>query len=109
MFKGRSLKITLIIVAQVADADLFGSSGIRENFTVRISLGQMTTTRYKMVFDMPKKDLPPTSKVVGSGYLYLNGRIYSYTAPRLNKQGEPSAELDGSGTFAKRLKGAINR
>lgn len=109
LFKGRSLKITLIVVAQVADSELFGSSGIREQFNLRISLGTMTTTRCKMVFDMPKKDLPPTSKIIGSGYLYLNGRVYSYTAPRLSYKDEPSAELDGSGTIVKRLKGAINR
>lgn len=109
LFKGRSLRITLIVVAQIVDAELFGSSSIRDQFSLRISLGTMTTTRCKMIFDIPKKDLPPTSKIVGSGYLYLNGRIYSYTAPRLNDKGEPSAKLDGSGTFAKRLKGAINR
>lgn len=109
LFKGRSLKITLIVVAQVVDSELFSSSGIREQFNIRINLGHITSTRSQMIFDCSKKDLPSTTTEVGSGYIFINGRIYSYTAPRLPKQGEPTAELLGSGTFAQRLKGAINR
>lgn len=109
LLKGRSLKVTIIVVSQIVDSTLFGSSGLREQFNVKVSLGDITTTRCKMLFDCPKKDLPPKSNMIGSGYIYINGKIYSYIAPRLSEKGEPALEKKGSGTFAKRLKGAINR
>ena len=53
---------------------------LRDNLSVRIALGNMSSEAYRMVFGEDIKDLSSVS-AVGGGYIYLDGLGWSKPKP----------------------------
>lgn len=78
LMMGRSYQIHVIIAQQRADAEYFKSA--RDNFTLRIGLGNMSTESSKMLFPDYTDRLMP-DKGQGKGYMSDGQNFYEIVVP----------------------------
>lgn len=77
ILKGRQAGVEVVMMMQRPDANILGGS-IREQFGVRVKLGNMSDEGKKMIFgsnDINLKNI----KVVGAGHIQINGDLYANT------------------------------
>ncbi|PEZ58145.1 hypothetical protein CN372_26095 [Bacillus anthracis] len=71
MMMARSYNCHIIVALQRADADYF-SKGARDNFTLRLGLGKLSTELKTMIFEDGKQDIVSLGR--GKGYLDVDGK-----------------------------------
>lgn len=84
LFTGRATNINIIVVSQSVSAKLLGDSEIRSQFHCKIHLGALSREKSEMLFGMSRNRVPERDNVMGSGYIELNERVYSYIAPTMD-------------------------
>lgn len=86
ILKGREMGVFCVLSTQQPNAQNIPTE-LRDNLSVRLALGNMSSEAYRMVFGEDIKDLQSIG-TVGSGYLYLDGLGWSkpklYEAPFLD-------------------------
>ena len=86
ILKGREMGVFCVLSTQQPNANNIPTE-LRDNLSVRIALGNMSSEAYRMVFGEDIKDLSSVS-AVGSGYIYLDGlgwsKPKSFEAPYLD-------------------------
>lgn len=86
ILKGREMGVFAILSTQQPNAQNIPTE-LRDNLSVRVALGTMSTDAYRMVFGENVKDLQPTSEV-GTGYIFLDGlgwtKPKAFSAPYLD-------------------------
>ncbi len=81
IMKGRSAGVFVVLTTQRADADVI-SGKIRDQLSLRVSMGQLSKDGYTMTFGSEYKDLRITMKGyikdkpnTGVGYIYIDGLL----------------------------------
>ncbi|MGO5030158.1 MULTISPECIES: FtsK/SpoIIIE domain-containing protein [Agathobaculum] len=86
ILKGREMGVFCVLSTQQPNANNIPTE-LRDNLSVRIALGNMSSEAYRMVFGEDIKDLSSIS-AVGGGYIYLDGlgwsKPKSFEAPYLD-------------------------
>ena len=86
ILKGREMGVFCVLSTQQPNAQNIPTE-LRDNLSVRLALGNMSSESYRMVFGDNIKDLHSIN-TVGSGYIYLDGLGWSkpklYEAPFLD-------------------------
>lgn len=86
ILKGREMGVFCVLSTQQPNANNIPTE-LRDNLSVRIALGNMSSEAYQMVFGENIKDLSSVS-AVGVGYIYLDGlgwsKPKSFEAPYLD-------------------------
>ena len=86
ILKGREMGVFCVLSTQQPNANNIPTE-LRDNLSVRIALGNMSSEAYRMVFGENIKDLSSVS-AVGGGYIYLDGLGWSkpklFEAPYLD-------------------------
>lgn len=86
ILKGREMGVFCVLSTQQPNSQNIPTE-LRDNLSVRLALGNMSSEAYKMVFGEDIKDLQSIT-AVGSGYIYLDGLGWSkpklYEAPFLD-------------------------
>ena len=86
ILKGREMGVFCVLSTQQPNSQNIPTE-LRDNLSVRLALGNMSSEAYRMVFKEDIKDLQSISSV-GSGYIYLDGLGWSkpkfYEAPFLD-------------------------
>jgi energy-coupling factor transporter ATP-binding protein EcfA2 len=75
ILKGREMGVFCVLATQQPNANNIPTE-LRDNLSVRIALGNMSSEAYRMVFGEDVKDLQSIS-AVGTGYIYLDGLGWS--------------------------------
>lgn len=78
ILKGREMGVFAILSTQQPNAQNIPTE-LRDNLSVRVALGSMSSDAYRMVFGADIKDLQPTSEV-GTGYIFLDN--LGWTKPK---------------------------
>lgn len=79
ILKGREMGVFCVLSTQQPNANNIPTE-LRDNLSVRIALGNMSSEAYRMVFGENIKDLSSVS-AVGGGYIYLDGLGWSKPKP----------------------------
>lgn len=79
ILKGREMGVFCVLSTQQPNANNIPTE-LRDNLSVRIALGNMSSEAYRMVFGEDIKDLSSIS-AVGGGYIYLDGLGWSKPKP----------------------------
>lgn len=86
ILKGREMGVFCILSTQQPNAQNIPTE-LRDNLSVRLALGNMSSEAYRMVFGKDIKDLQ-SIRTIGSGYIYLDGLGWSkpklYESPFLD-------------------------
>lgn len=83
LMMGRSFNVHLIVAQQRADAQFFKTA--RDNFSLRIGLGNLSKESAEMLFPDHKELIVP-DKGRGKGYLYDGELFYEIVVPSVNYQ-----------------------
>ena len=71
---GRSKNIFAGLISQSGLAEYFGNSGIRGNIGLKVALGQLTTSEYRMIFGEEFSDIKNLRyNEIGSGLIMRHG------------------------------------
>ena len=84
---GRELGLFIFLCSQRGDTKYI-SGDIRDNLSLRIALGRMSSDGYKMVFGSAGKDLKLEEFEIGKGFIYLDGSTSKpmiYKTPTMSK------------------------
>lgn len=79
ILKGREMGVFCVLSTQQPNANNIPTE-LRDNLSVRIALGNMSSEAYRMLFGEDIKDLSSVS-AVGGGYIYLDGLGWSKPKP----------------------------
>lgn len=79
ILKGREMGVFCVLSTQQPNANNIPTE-LRDNLSVRIALGNMSSEAYRMVFGENIKDLSSVS-AMGGGYIYLDGLGWSKPKP----------------------------
>ncbi len=79
ILKGREMGVFAVLSTQQPNANNIPTE-LRDNLSVRLALGNMSSEAYRMIFGEDIKDLAPTSEV-GTGYIFLDGLGWSKPKP----------------------------
>lgn len=79
ILKGREMGVFCVLSTQQPNANNIPTE-LRDNLSVRLAMGNMSSEAYKMVFGEDIKDLQSIS-TMGSGYIYLDGLGWSKPKP----------------------------
>ena len=71
VMKGREAGVQLILTTQRPDVSAIPGA-IRDNLGLKIALGQLSSTAYRMIFDNTEQNLR-SKKGIGRGYIFQNG------------------------------------
>lgn len=78
VLKGREMGVFVVLSTQQPNANNIPTE-LRDNLSVRVALGNMSSEAYRMIFGENIKDLQGF-KSVGSGYIFLDG--LGWTSPK---------------------------
>lgn len=76
---GRAANIHIVMSLQRPETSVLDGA-IRDNYPVRIGLGNLKDENYKMVFGVTKDD-SVLHREIGQGYISINDVIESYESP----------------------------
>lgn len=79
ILKGREMGVLCVLSTQQPNANNIPTE-LRDNLSVRLAMGNMSSEAYRMVFGEDIKDLQAVN-AVGSGYIYLDGLGWSKPKP----------------------------
>lgn len=79
ILKGREMGVFCVLSTQQPNANNIPTE-LRDNLSVRLAMGNMSSEAYKMVFGEDIKDLQSVN-AMGSGYIYLDGLGWSKPKP----------------------------
>ena len=68
---GRSKNMYIGLISQAAHAEFFGNSGYRENLSLKIALGFLSSSEYGMLFGQEFSDVKNLNGEIGSGLVQL--------------------------------------
>lgn len=79
ILKGREMGVFCVLSTQKPNANNIPTE-LRDNLSVRLAMGNMSSEAYRMVFGEDIKDLQAVS-TIGSGYIFLDGLGWSKPKP----------------------------
>jgi S-DNA-T family DNA segregation ATPase FtsK/SpoIIIE len=79
ILKGREMGVFCVLSTQQPNANNIPTE-LRDNLSVRLAMGNMSSEAYRMVFGEDIKDLQAVN-AVGAGYIYLDGLGWSKPKP----------------------------
>ena len=79
VLKGREMGVFVVLSTQQPNANNIPTE-LRDNLSVRLAMGNMSSEAYRMVFGEDLKDLQGV-KTVGSGYIFLDGLGWTVPTP----------------------------
>lgn len=79
ILKGREMGVFCVLSTQQPNANNIPTE-LRDNLSVRLAMGNMSSEAYRMVFGEDIKDLQAVN-TMGSGYIYLDGLGWSKPKP----------------------------
>lgn len=79
ILKGREMGVFCVLSTQQPNANNIPTE-LRDNLSVRLAMGNMSSEAYRMVFGEDIKDLQSVN-TLGSGYIYLDGLGWSKPKP----------------------------
>ena len=84
---GRSKNMYVGLVSQAAQAEYFGNSGFRENLSLKIAMGYLSSTEYGMLFGKEFSDVKNLNGEIGSGLIQLKNstRPREFIAPYIKQ------------------------
>lgn len=77
---GRAANVHLIMALQRPETAVLDGA-IRDNFAIRIGLGNLKLENFKMIFGVSKDESILTVKEKGLGYISINGTLEQYESP----------------------------
>lgn len=80
MMMGRAANIHIIMALQRPETAVLDGA-IRDNFAIRIGLGNLKPENFKMIFGVNKDESILTIKEKGLGYISINGTLEQYESP----------------------------
>lgn len=80
MMMGRAANIHIIMALQRPETSVLDGA-IRDNFAIRIGLGNLKPENFKMIFGVNKDESILTIKEKGLGYISINGTLEQYESP----------------------------
>lgn len=84
---GRSKNMYIGLISQAAHAEFFGNSGYRENLSLKIALGFLSSSEYGMLFGQEFSDVKNLNGEIGSGLVQLKNstRPREFIAPYIKQ------------------------
>ena len=75
------------LISQAAHAEFFGNSGYRENLSLKIALGFLSSSEYGMLFGQEFSDVKNLNGEIGSGLVQLKNstRPREFIAPYIKQ------------------------
>ncbi len=77
---GRAANVHLIMALQRPETSVLDGA-IRDNFAIRIGMGNLPTENFKMIFGVSKDESILDLDGKGVGYISINGKMEQYEAP----------------------------